>query len=436
MSRSWLAAQGRLPLAFVGSGLAWLAVATALLAIHPTALSLPHVHPRIVALTHAWLLGFFLPVACGAVYQLAPVALGTTLWSERFGWWHLALHTAGVPCMVLGFWNWSLAVVGLGGLFVNAGVVLFCINVWVTLRATQTRGLVATSLGIAAGWLLTTSLVGLLIAANRHWTFMTLSPLALLRSHAHLGLVGFFLSLLQGVSFQLIPMFTLGEVPGWRPASIGFGTTQAGLVSLIAGFLIHLPLLTLLGGLAVAAGCVVSLFAGRRMLATRKKRKLEQGISTFLVGAGFVASGAVFGLALLADLFGSESGAAWKAAMVYALISIIGGLLLCFQGMLCKIVPFLTWMRAYGPKVGRQPTPSASALSDRRLEAAAFPTLVGSLLCLVAGVAFANESVQKIGVWLLASANGLFLANMIRVLGHLIRPVVPRTAPAPHIPHA
>ena len=32
-----------------------------------------------MALTHAWVLGFFVTVACGAVYQLAPVALGTTL---------------------------------------------------------------------------------------------------------------------------------------------------------------------------------------------------------------------------------------------------------------------------------------------------------------------------------------------------------------------
>ena len=60
----------------MGLALAWLVAATAMLVLHPDLLSLPHSHPRVVALTHAWVLGFFVTVACGAIYQLAPVALG------------------------------------------------------------------------------------------------------------------------------------------------------------------------------------------------------------------------------------------------------------------------------------------------------------------------------------------------------------------------
>ena len=33
--------------------------------------------PPVIALTHAWVLGFLVTVAAGALYQLAPVALGT-----------------------------------------------------------------------------------------------------------------------------------------------------------------------------------------------------------------------------------------------------------------------------------------------------------------------------------------------------------------------
>ena len=95
LSGSWLAAQGRLPLAFMGLGLIWLAVATGMLVWEPETLALPHAHPHVVAMTHAWVLGFFVTVACGAVYQLAPVALGTTLANERHGWWHLGLHAFG-----------------------------------------------------------------------------------------------------------------------------------------------------------------------------------------------------------------------------------------------------------------------------------------------------------------------------------------------------
>lgn len=49
----------------------------------PTLLRLPHPHPQVVALTHTWLQGFFVTVACGAVNQIAPVALGATLANAR-----------------------------------------------------------------------------------------------------------------------------------------------------------------------------------------------------------------------------------------------------------------------------------------------------------------------------------------------------------------
>src|SRR5688500_18295905 len=78
-----LAAQGRLPLAFMALGLAWLGVATVLLLANPAVLTQSHAAPAVVTLTHAWVLGVFVTIATGAIYQIAPVALGTTLWSER-----------------------------------------------------------------------------------------------------------------------------------------------------------------------------------------------------------------------------------------------------------------------------------------------------------------------------------------------------------------
>jgi hypothetical protein len=124
LSPSWLAAQGRLPLAFMGLALAWLAVATALVLAEPATLAAAHLHPHTVALTHAWVLGFFVTVACGAMYQLGPVALGTTLAHERRAWWHLGLHAVGVPGMVYAFRAGNLALVGHFGSFVALGIVL------------------------------------------------------------------------------------------------------------------------------------------------------------------------------------------------------------------------------------------------------------------------------------------------------------------------
>src|SRR5687768_14578845 len=156
LSGSWLAAQGRLPLAFMGLALAWLAAATGMVVASPDVLAMPHFAPAVVALTHAWVLGFFVTVATGAIYQIAPVALGTTLTNERHGWWHFGLHAVGVPGMVYSFMRWDMKLVGHFGTFVGLGIILFVVNTWVTVHRSPHRGPVAWSIRLAAGWLLLT----------------------------------------------------------------------------------------------------------------------------------------------------------------------------------------------------------------------------------------------------------------------------------------
>ena len=278
----WLAAQGRLPLAFMALSLAWLAAGATLLAVQPGLLALPHMHPWVVALTHAWVLGFLVTAACGAVYQLAPVALGTTLWSERRGWWHFGLHAAGVPGMVYAFWHWDMVLLGHAGFLVLVGTALFAENTWRTVARSGKRNTTAWSIALAAGWLLLTALAGLTLAANRFWGFIPVDPLALLRAHAHLGLIGFFVTLLQGVSFTLIPMFTLAEVRSWRLVKAGLWCGQLGLVGLVAALAFHATWATFAFALLILVGFVCSGRALFSTLANRKKRLLGPGLAAFL----------------------------------------------------------------------------------------------------------------------------------------------------------
>lgn len=430
MSGSWLATQGRLPLAFMALALVWLAFGTALLAAEPGMLALPHVHPHVIALTHAWVLGFFVTVACGAVYQLAPVALGTTLASERHGWWHLGLHAVGVPGMVWSFWIWDMQSLGHFATAVALGILLFSINTWRTLRRAGRGGVVAWSLGLSAGWLLLTVFAGLILAANRCWAFLPLDPLALLRAHAHLGLVGFFVTLLQGVPFQLVPMFTLGEVRDWTLPRRGLWLSQLGLLVLAPGLAWPFGWLATFGAVAIAAGLVCSAVALARALATRKKRIFDPGTRTFLQGGIGLVIAAFAGVALALPTTPWDSAPGGYSALVYALLAVGGGLLPCMAGMLCKIIPFLTWMRAYGPKVGRVPTPAAGALTHPRLETAAFLLQSIALLPLLAGTWLLHNPLLRFGAWLLALGVVLLLADLIGVLRHLWRPVIP-TAPVP-----
>jgi hypothetical protein len=418
----------------MGLGLAWLAAATVLTAYRPESLAATHAAPRVIALTHAWVLGFLVSVAAGALYQLAPVTLGTTLWSERLGWWHLALHAAGVPALVLSFWLWSPVTLGWHGLIVAAGFVLLAVNLWQTVLRTKTRDAVAWSLVLATGWLVATGLAGLLLAANRTWMFWPSHLLPLLRAHAHLGLIGFFLTLLQGVTFRLVPMFTLSAVPDWKTVRNGLVLSQSGLVILVPALAFSAPWPTFAAALLVAAGMLASAQALRLTLATRRKQFLDPGLAAFVRGGFGLALAAAAGLLLAwpGSPWGSAPGG--PGATFYGLLIILGGLVPAFTGMMGKILPFLTWMRAYGPKVGRQPTPSAVALSHPRLEKWGH-TLQGlAVLPLAIGAWRQDPDLLAVGAGLVLAATTLLLGNFIGVLLHLRGPTIPRNFRPPPLP--
>jgi hypothetical protein len=273
-----------------------------------------------------------------------------------------------------------------------------------------------------------------LLALNRRAPFLPLSVLDLLRAHAHLGLGGFFLTLLQGATFQLVPMFTMADVCRPRWIAAGLCLTQLGLFALAPGLAWNSRLLTAAGGLLVTAGIGCSGEALVATLRSRRRRVLDPALKAFSAGAGVLAVAAVGGLVLVM----LPGGTSWagRGGTAYGMTIIAGALSFMILGMLCKIVPFLVWMKAYGPRAGRQPVPQATALGSRVLEHAWIATHGVALLILGAAVVAGSERLAATGAIALAAAAAVFLANIARVGRHLFPSntsvaTVPRTRETP-----
>jgi len=88
-------------------------------------------------------------------------------------------------------------------------------------------------------------------------------------------------------------------------------------------------------------------------------------------------------------------------------------------GMLCKIVPFLVWMKVYGPLVGREPVLPPSSLAKTGLERAWLIAHGCALGLILAGVLTQGEILLLDGGWVLAAGTVLFLCNQGWVLSHL-----------------
>jgi len=409
---------GRLPLAFIFAGLLAFGAVAAWLARAAAGGLPPFLHPELVAAAHLWLPGFLLSVCFGASYQLMPVVLGEAL-RVRDGWlWmHAILHAAGVAALVWGLAGGRYLVAASGGVAVVLGATVLATATWRTFRVSRRRDAAAWSFLFAAGWLMATTTAGVLMALNRRHGFLPLSMIDLLKAHAHLGLVGYFASLLQGVTFQLVPMFTMGEARRPRIASAALFATQAGLPVLAVGLAWNERAPALAGAVVLAAGFAGTAAALAATLATRRRRRLDVGVRAFVIGMGLLGIGAVGGLALVCGAVGAERVVG--AATAYGFVVIAGGLSLTILGMLAKILPFLVWMRAYGPRVGKGPVPVATSLASRGLEETWLWTHLAGLAGLATGAWCGARWPATAGGLLLAIGAAAWLGNACRVTRHL-----------------
>lgn len=99
-------------------------------------------------------------------------------------------HFLGAPLLAGGFVGQRFGLVTLGGGLVAVGVAFFSTNVIATFARSTRRDAIGWSLPSAAGWLALTVAAGLALAVAKLGMRLPVSPLALLRAHAHLGLVG------------------------------------------------------------------------------------------------------------------------------------------------------------------------------------------------------------------------------------------------------
>ncbi len=420
-----LAAGAIIPLSFIFTGLLAAFASSAALVLFPSTLALPHLHLHVVALAHAWLLGALLTICFGAVYQLLPVLANTAFTGPRQAWSHLALHLAGTVAMIAGFLRGDLLLVAFGGTAVSVGVALFSANIVRTLRTAPRLDPILLAFPAAAAWLVVTVSAGLLLALNLRFAWWNLDVLALLRAHAHAGVAGFFVTLTQGAMFRLVPMFTLAGPPNLRRVSIALIASQTGLLLLISALALDASLFVLLGAALLLASFALSAVELRRLLATRKKKLLEPGLRGFFLGLGFLVFAAINGTAL------AVANDHLQAALAYGVVAILGGVLALVQGMLCKIIPFLVWMRVYGPRVGRQRTPVAAALGRPNCERAWLLAHVCGVLVLAVGSFTAHPLTLTFGSLLFAAGQLSLALSLSSVARHLWRADLPQPLPAP-----
>jgi hypothetical protein len=363
--------------------------------------------PRVIAVTHCFTLGWITTAIFGALYQLFPVTLGVPARSIALGHVTFGILQTGAVLLFVGTWFWRPVAMALGWGLVLAALALHAWNV-VSRRSAATRGqrigryVVAGHVGLALALLVIGQRIGDMLGVWR------VDRLAHLAAHAHLAVVAFGTMIVVGVGSRLLPMFLLSRGhPEWPLAWIGplaFG----GAILFTLGSGLDLAVLRVLGGAGMAVGLGLYLFLAAQYFRRRTRAGLDLAMAHVVVAHAFLGVAILVGLWLLA-----APGFDARAAGAYGVLGVMGWLSLLIMGVSYKILPFLTWMHRFSPRVGEPNLPKVADLTVRGVAwgSLTLATLGTALLSIGialggSGVARAGGIAVAVGLWLVVAHHG------------------------------
>ncbi|MBK8477236.1 MAG: hypothetical protein IPL39_13345 [Opitutaceae bacterium] len=372
------------------------ATATSLLFSPGFALLTPR-PPAVVALQHAAVLGWLLGLGFGLLY----LTLSVFARSPRVGGvcsarLHFLLFLVGVLIIVPAFRLWDLRTVAHGGALLLAALL---IGGWGLLRQmdrSQRRFLVQETFTMALSWLLVAVLTGLLVTANRYWSFLGTDAVATIHAGAHMGFGGFFLLLLVGLCRGLFA--GTGEPPAGETRIWTDLFLNGGIFIACFGLLFGFPLVPI-GGTLVLVG--ILLFLGEVWIEYRRLDLGSQpGTRPLAVALALLLPTALLGCgtALLPDSHPFTG----RITSLYGFLTVFGVFGLAFLAL------------ARFGLARTERTDARAAVGSRLAEKAAWGAYIAGLAIASVLQLSGNREGASLGVWL-AAAGALGCAGVVGI---------------------
>ncbi|EJJ26304.1 hypothetical protein [Rhizobium sp. CF142] len=427
----------RWTMSYFGAALSYLLLAECLLAAGVWTPSLGITEPGALAIVHAVTLGWLLLLMIGSLLQFAPVLTGNDRPASRFDLIAFAGMVAGPALLMLGFHLISLGSSAAGLVMIAASVTLSLsiAAVSMSLSALLWRGrhVHAASLIVLVGigCLLVTTALGALFALTISGLVEAPAVVAYgmeaVAFHASFGLGGWMTFAAIGVSYKLLPMFLLSN--DMRKAQLVRRSSTLAVL-LLSTAAIGTPVApdfarAVFLSAAVLFALIVAAYLFEICRTYRARRRPALELNTL----GSLPAFAMLGLSvsLLAVSLFLHAETRIVSAIVY--LFVFGWLTGFGLAQLLKIVPFLTWIEAFGPLLGRRPTPKLGELVNGRRASVwlglFYLSVVGAAIALCLG---SDTGFRMFAVFQTASTFALVVEL---VLARTLANVPPRIKSAP-----
>ncbi len=302
--------------------------------------------PQALALTHLITLGFLALVMCGALLQMLPVLAGVPVPQVVLvGNLVHPLLSVGTLGLVIGFLLGSLQWLKFAVIALGAGFVIYILAVGVALWRVKQPNPTVTGMRMALMALGVTVLIGLTLASGLSGWGTLNYPFLYTNVHLVWGMLGWVALLLIGVSFQVVPMFQVTpEYPGWMrnllPRSLLLGLA-IWTTLYVTAFIDRTTLFWSFACLIIMLVGYIAFAVTTLMLQQKRRRKITD-VTLLFWRVGIVAIPLSFMVWAIGRMF-PKITVFVDLDMLLGVSMIFGVAIPLLNGMLYKIVPFLSW---------------------------------------------------------------------------------------------
>ncbi len=305
-------------------------------------------NPTIISFVHLFLLGFIMMTIFGAMAQLVPVVLEVGHFAVELFYAIWPLLLIGTLLMVFGF-LYSAQLLPYGGVVVLISMMIFVMEIFMTIFKVKKLNLVMGSVLISNTFLFFGIIFGLLMALGFAGD-ISLDITALLPAHVYLVIGGYISITIMGLSIVLVPMFTLAHSFSMRPLEIAITLMSVGVVLVVFGSMLGVELLSYLGYLLSFVSMIFYFYIIYIIYKTRPRK--ENDVYAISLMVSYISLVVALMLGGVYFVLGAE-----HYLMAAGWLMFFGFFGFLITGHIYKIIPFLVWFERFSPLVGKQKVP-------------------------------------------------------------------------------
>jgi len=362
---------------------------------------------KVLGFTHLFLLGFVMMVIFGAMAQLVPVVLEVGHFAVELFYSIWPLLLIGTLLMVFGF-LYSPALLPYGGVVVLTSMMIFVMEIFMTLSKVKKLNLVMSSVLISNTFLFFGIIFGLLMALSYAGT-IDVNISSLLKGHIYMVVGGYILITIMGLSIVLVPMFTLSHGFSMRPLEISISMMSLGVVSVVLSALFKVVFLEYLGYTLSFTSLGFYFYIIYIIYKTRPRK--ENDVYAISLMFSYISMLLAVAIGIAYFIFGHEVlllASAWL--LFYGFIGFL------ITGHIYKIIPFLVWFEKFSPLVGKQKVPMLADMVPQKSSQAQFIFSAVGVVLITMAILMKNEMLVGAGASFLVVGAFALIRNVLYMI--------------------